>query len=257
MVCRTRYNREHDDETHLGISDPTPISLVGRAAYFPAKSMIAGTSDCSVLTEVGIIGGCSKFRTDVAKALMEAEGFACVCVFASLEEALPRLHARAGQVLLVAGDQSGVDCSRLIQTCRKTWPDTLLLAITTDTDVISMVCAGADGYILETSCPEEVLQQIRNVVVGGATMTPVIARRLLRLFRRNPPLTESGCSLTPIEFRTLRFLAHGRNRYEASSVTKKTSTATLSVHTRSVYRKVHMHYCDRTIAEASIREHRL
>ena len=78
-----------------------------------------------------------------------------------------------------------------------------------DTDkIFRAICAGASGYLLKTSPAEKIAQAIREVLGGGAPMTPQIARSVLNLFARlaGPPPEQD---LSQRERETLEFLVQG------------------------------------------------
>jgi DNA-binding NarL/FixJ family response regulator len=95
-------------------------------------------------------------------------------------------------------DGDGRDLIRLATRCR---PDIDMLVVTVfgdDAHVITAIEAGATGYLLKDSEPQQVLDWIRTLRSGGSPLNPVIARRLLQRFRQMadgpapPPGSEVG-----------------------------------------------------------------
>jgi DNA-binding NarL/FixJ family response regulator len=57
--------------------------------------------------------------------------------------------------------------------------------------VLASIEAGATGYLLKDSLPEEFIDVIEELRAGGSPISPVIARQLLRRLRpAQPPLGE-------------------------------------------------------------------
>ena len=87
----------------------------------------------------------------------------------------------------------------------------------------TFVCAGANGYLLKNTPPAKLLEGIREVVDGGAPMSPEIARRVVELFRRFRPPGPAAHNLTPHEGVSKHTIGyHGRNIYGKLEVHSKT-----------------------------------
>lgn len=103
---------------------------------------------------------------------------------------------------------------------------------------------GADGYLLKDSSPDQVGQAIREVLDGGAPMSPAIARRVIRLLGNNRS-TFHYCDsqsivaqiLSTREREVLSLLSKGFRNIE---IAEKLciSLDTVKTHTRSIYSKL-------------------
>lgn len=108
--------------------------------------------------------------------------------------------------------------------------------------VVRALSAGADGYLLKDSTPEQILDGIAITLDGGAPVSPAAAVYLLELLR-NPaastppraPVEETG--LTPREIDLLRAFAAGRS-YKESARELGISPHTVGNHVKSIYRKL-------------------
>jgi DNA-binding NarL/FixJ family response regulator len=79
-------------------------------------------------------------------------------------------------------------------------------------DVQSVLAAGANGYLLETADPDDVLSAIRTVARGKTYLQPSLSGALARLHRSG----DTGPGLTPQEEEALRFLALGYTNVEVA-----------------------------------------
>lgn len=61
----------------------------------------------------------------------------------------------------------------------------MLTVFDNDENIFNAIKAGADGYLLKEVNPKDLQQGILETINGGATMTPSIAMKTLKLFR-NP-----------------------------------------------------------------------
>ena len=152
---------------------------------------------------------------EALQALLNAsEGFQTLDLFASMEEALPRMAARLPDVALVDIGLPGMSGIEGIRRLRDEFPGLLMLVLTVyedDTRIFEAACAGACGYVLKKTPLKELLASIREVVDGGAPMSPEIARRVFRLFREVRPPERANYALTPHEVRLLKLLVEGHS----------------------------------------------
>ena len=100
----------------------------------------------------------------------------------------------------------------------------ILILTTFDADehVIDALRAGASGFLLKDSPPEQFLDAIRIVAAGDGLLAPSVTRRLLdrfasRLPRPNPPRIEAFRQLTQREVEVLRLIARGLSNAEIGS----------------------------------------
>jgi len=129
-------------------------------------------------------------------------------------------------------------------------PQTAVIILTgheEDEHVFEGIKAGAQGYLLKDSEPEDLSRAIRTVYAGHTIIAPDLAQKMLNTFQAGgsgnsrlapPPLTER-------ELEVIRALAQGMNdRQIARSL--GISEKTVRNHTSNIYRKLHIF--DRTQA---------
>lgn len=118
---------------------------------------------------------------------------------------------------------------------------TLMFTIFEDDEkIFASICAGASGYLLKTTPPDEIIKAITTLHEGGAPMSPIIALRTLQLFREkvNPPAVDYG--LTAREKEILRLLSEGLN-YQRIADHLFVSISTIRTHICHIYEKLHVH----------------
>jgi DNA-binding NarL/FixJ family response regulator len=131
-----------------------------------------------------------------------------------MEDALLSLWPEVPDVVLVdigLPGMSGLDGLRLL---RERYPDSALLMLTVyedDERIFDALCAGACGDLLKRTPPAKLLESLQEAKLGGAPMSPEVARRVISLFRTIRPPQHAGYDLTPHEVRLLKLLAEGHN----------------------------------------------
>jgi len=169
--------------------------------------------------------------------------FKCVCTFASGEEALRRLPYEKVDVVLMdirLPRMSGIACTTRVKPLI---PHTqiLILTVSADSDTVFRALeAGADGYLLKRSSPEELQAAVLDVLKGGVPMTSEIARRVIASFRRQPAKSDAATRLTPREEEILTLLAKGFVSKEIAGQLG-VSYETVRDHLKHIYEKLHVH----------------
>lgn len=154
-------------------------------------------------------------------------------------------------------DGSGID---LIRETAARHPATDIMVISVFGDeahVVASIEAGATGYVLKDSLPDEFVALIRELRAGGSPISPLIARKLLRTFRRPPPapvaaavnaVAEAG--LTPREAEVLGLVAKGFAFAEVARLLEM-SPHTVTAHVKRVYQKLAVHSRGEAVYEAT------
>lgn len=135
---------------------------------------------------------------------------------------------------------SGIDCVRqLSQRCTGTQ---YLMYTVHDDDhrVFEALKAGANGYILKSSTPDQILEAVRELAQGGSPMSAHVARRVVQHFR---PLQDrsslSDVSLSEREHGVLELLAQGL-LYKEIAERSGISVGTVKQHIHRIYDKLHV-----------------
>lgn len=159
----------------------------------------------------------------------------CRGILQALEELRP-------DVLLVdlgLPDGDGLDVIR--QVARR-WPSVLTMVITMFGDesrVVGAIKAGATGYLLKDDAAEGIGAAIRQLLSGGAPISPGIARHLIRQFRQpsEPHAQGAVIKLSPRELDVLTLASKGYSYAETASLLGLTQS-TVGSYTKTIYEKL-------------------
>lgn len=202
--------------------------------------------------KVVIIEDEREVREGLAILINGTNGFACAGSFRSVEDAHYRLKNLYPDVVLTDIGLPGMDGIEGIKVLREMIPETPFIALTVYDDnerIFAALCAGACGYLLKTTQPSRLLEALREVVAGGAPMSPEVARRVVALFRDFVPPANADYHLTPQEKEILKMLVEGHS-YKTAAYQLNISYHTVSFHLRNVYEKLQVHSMSEAVAKA-------
>lgn len=141
-----------------------------------------------------------------------------------------------------------------VQYLRKHFPNIAIVMCTVHDDnqhVFDALCAGAVGYLLKKTPPDELVKSLRDAANGGSPMTPNIARKVISTFHRASPASKTEDSpnqLTPREQEVLEQLAEG-DSYAAIAEALGISLNGVRFHIRGIYEKLQVHSRGAAIAK--------
>ena len=120
----------------------------------------------------------------------------------------------------------------------------MLTVFDNDENIFNAIKAGADGYLLKEVNPRDLQQGIIETINGGATMTPSIAMKTLKLFRNQIDFEavhkDEVINLTPREIDVLNQLSKGL-KYKSIAENLFLSEGTIRKHVENIYAKLQVH----------------
>ncbi len=193
----------------------------------------------------------SPFREAMCALMDGSAGIKCQRSFSNCEDALNTFTAgESPEVVLMDIGLPGIDGIEGVKRMKAISPATDIIMLTNheeDDNVFRAICAGANGYLLKNSSPEESIRAVQEVLDGGPPMNAPIARKVLYLFNKfAAPKGDYG--LTDRETQVLQLLSEGH--------TKKTmadklflSHRTIDTHLKNIYRKLEVHTGSEAVAK--------
>jgi len=108
-----------------------------------------------------------------------------------------------------------------------------------DEQIFPAIKAGALGYLLKDSMPNELIQAIRDVYRGEPCLHPTIARKLMDELKRDPDLPPTELPLTERELEVLILIAQGYSNREIGEQLHL-SERTVGKYTSNILDKLHL-----------------
>lgn len=178
------------------------------------------------------------------RAILEAQPGITVCgEAADGRAAIDLVRLREPDVVLMdirMPDIDGLEATRrLLREFER--PVAVLILTTFDLDayVYDALRAGASGFLLKDTLPEDLVSAIRVVARGDALIAPGITKRLIEQFARSAPTPPSPAiaELTPREIEVLILVARGLSNAEIADELVL-SHATVKTHVKHILTKL-------------------
>jgi DNA-binding NarL/FixJ family response regulator len=201
---------------------------------------------------VAIFEDNDKLRESLAYFINCTDGYEVIGNYSHCNEAAAIVEKTGPDVVLMDIDMPGYDGIKGVKIIKETKPETFIIMYTVfedDEKLFQCLCAGANGYLLKKTPPAKLIDAIREVLDGGAPMSPAIAKKVLNSFQQSK---HNDYQLTPREQEVLQLLNKG---YSTKMIAAELHIAfdTANSHLKNIYHKLHVNCGKEAIAKA-IRE---
>jgi DNA-binding NarL/FixJ family response regulator len=131
---------------------------------------------------------------------------------------------------------SGIDVTRWVRAQRLPVGVLVLTAYDDDPYVMAVLKAGANGYVLKTAAPGEIIQAVRDVHAGKSALAPSVVQKLMAQVS-DQPQTQPVETLSEREVEVLSLAARGYTN-KAVGVQLGISDRTVQAHLARIYDKL-------------------
>jgi DNA-binding NarL/FixJ family response regulator len=220
----------------------TTLSEVAPEAALLDENAQTQGSDSSII-RVAIIEDQQDIREGLGFLINSTPGYHCTGCFSSMEAALDQIGADLPDIALVDIGLPGMTGIEGIRLLKERHPDLFIVMLTVYSDndrIFDALRAGASGYLLKKTPPTRLLEYLKDVMTGGAPMSPEVASRVVAFFKNARPPAAPDYHLTPHETRLLKMLVEGHS-YKTIAAELGSSINTIGFHMQSIYRKLQVH----------------
>lgn len=191
-------------------------------------------------------------RDSVSMLLHDNPDFTLAGSFSNCLDVIESIQNTKPDVVIMDIDMPGMNGIEGVKQIRKNFPALQILMLTVfddDEKVFAAIKAGAGGYILKNTEPNNLIHALSEVYNGGAPMTPNIARKVLQQFQTFLPNEKAEYNLSPREKEVLRLLVDGLS-YKMIAAKLNITYDTVRAHMKKIYEKLHVASMTEAVAKA-------
>jgi DNA-binding NarL/FixJ family response regulator len=190
-----------------------------------------------------------RLRESLAYLLQSVPDYEVIGDYSNCKDAVNITRVYKPDVVLMDIDMPGETGIKGVGMVKETRPQTAVIMYTVfedDEKLFQCLCAGANGYLLKKTAPEKIFEAIREVMEGGAPMSPSIAKKVIESFQ--PVKTVNQYDLTGRELEVLQLLSKGHST-KAIADKLKIAFTTVRSHLKNIYAKLHVNCGKEAIAK--------
>jgi DNA-binding NarL/FixJ family response regulator len=191
-------------------------------------------------------------RKSLVYLLGTQNGYDVVGDYSNVDDVKAQVIITQPDLVIMDIDMPGRDGITGVKEIKEIRPETAVIMYTQfedDERLFKSICAGADGYILKKTSPEKFFDAIKEVLNGGAPMSPLIAKKVIDSFKtaKTDHSLQHKYDLTNREAEILQLLTKG---YSVKLIAYEMDIAydTARSHLRNTYRKLHVNCGKEAIA---------
>lgn len=207
---------------------------------------------------VWIVEDNENFSRPLQKMINHEEDLNCTQRFKNCELALQELSqpdVPQPHIFLLDLELPGMNGLEGIQQFKSLVPLCEVIILTvfdTREKVVPAILAGASGYVLKSSNTESICDSIRDVYMGGSSLTPQIARFVVNILQEHQDQQE-GNLLSDRERNVLNLVSQGKVKKEIAAVLE-ISPHTVNNYIRRIYNKLQVNTLSAAVAKAIRKE---
>jgi DNA-binding NarL/FixJ family response regulator len=192
-----------------------------------------------------------KLRMGLSYLLDSTPEISFIGSYENCENIHDHLKSQKPDVVLMDIDMPIADGFTGLKAIRKQSQDIQVVMLTVfdnDEHIFEAIKLGANGYLLKTTSPAQIVEGILNVHQGGVPMTASIARKVLAFMSQKEPKSPDY-KLTKREKEVLENLVKGLS-YKMIAHQIGSGIDNVRAHIKHIYEKLHVHSQTEAVAKA-------
>lgn len=204
------------------------------------------------MIKIAIVEDNNTLRKSLAHLFDNTGDMKCVASLSNLMNVVSEFRKAQPDIVLMDIGLPNISGIEGVRTVKENFQNIQVLMFTVfddDEKIFEAIEAGASGYLLKKSSPEEITDAILSLYQGGAPMSASIARKVIQSFQHSPSTNKDTYQLTTRENEILYSLVDGLS-YKKLAEKYFISISTVRTHIRHVYEKLHVNSKAQAVAKA-------
>lgn len=205
---------------------------------------------------IAIFDNNKNIRESIIMLLSADPIFEIVGSFEDAWNCLENVRISRPDIILIDIEMPGLNGIETIKHLTKEFPNIQVLVQTLSEDdgrVFDAICVGAAGYILKNRLNSSLIDALKELLMGGAPMSPSIARKVLTklqfIYRHKRPVSTEDYNLTAREKEVLSAIVNGLS-HKMIGYELNISYETVRSHIKKIYEKLHVASLTEVVAKA-------
>ena len=203
------------------------------------------------MIKVGIIEDNHPLRQSLEQLFNRTTEMKCTVSLGNLMNVVSEMGKSIPDIVLMDIGLPSISGIEGVRTIKTNFPQVQVLMFTVfedDEKIFDAIRAGASGYLLKKTPPEEIIEAVHDLYNGGAPMSPSIARKVIQAFQAKPSSVPEDFQLTTRESEILYALVDGLS-YKKMAEKYFVSISTIRTHICSIYHKLHVNSKSQAVAK--------
>jgi DNA-binding NarL/FixJ family response regulator len=191
-------------------------------------------------------------RESIEKLIQYSDQLLLLGSFGNVQQVNEQVKKLQPDVILMDIDMPGLNGIEAVKQIRLFNNKVSIIMLTIFDDnkhVLDAIVAGASGYLLKKHISDKLLDAIKDVIEGGAPMSPGIARMVIENMHQKQAADENKYNLTQREKEILQNLSKG-NSFKMIAADLDISIDTVRTHIKRIYEKLQVHSQTEAVSKA-------
>lgn len=204
--------------------------------------------------KTAIVEDIKMIRDGLEMLVKNTEGFTSVGAFEKAEDLIDSIDELEPNVILMDIQLPGINGIEAVKRIKEQFSNMSIIMLTVHEDnqnIFEALMAGASGYLLKTTPPEQIADAIKDAYEGGSPMNANIANKVINLMRvaHLDKTAENKVNLSERETEILQKIANGTG-YKNIADELFISIHTVRYHIRNIYEKLQVHNQSEAVSKA-------
>jgi DNA-binding NarL/FixJ family response regulator len=194
----------------------------------------------------------TRLRQSLELLLNDNINFSVVGSYANCNNAIENVRDTNAALVVMDIDMPGMTGIEGVKEIKSVFWDVKIVMHTVfddDNRIFESICAGADGYLLKNTSPTQLIISLQEVMQGGSSMSPFVAKKVFQHFRTQTIKPNETFNLSEREKEILELLVQG-NSYKMIADKCSIANDTVKKHLHNVYTKLHVNSGTEAVAKA-------